>query len=51
LSPPHLEKVLKMMRCELLHLGCIVGKPADTVLPEWSDEAEPGIAKMYHEVD
>ena len=36
----YLEKVLKVMCCQLLHLQCIVCKLTDGVFPKWGNEAE-----------
>jgi len=43
----YLEKVLKVMGCKLLHLGCIVGKPANSILPKWGDKTEPKITMAH----
>jgi hypothetical protein len=40
LNTPYLEQVLKVMGRKLLHLGCIVGKAADLILPKRSNETE-----------
>ena len=35
-----LKEILKMMCCQLFHLGCIVRESWNFILPKWSKEAE-----------
>jgi len=39
----HLEEVLKIASSKALHLGCVVRKPTDGLLPKWSDLAKPAM--------
>ena len=39
----HLEEILKVGCGKVLHLRYIVGKPANGILSEWSDQTEPKV--------